>query len=163
MHQQCSVGETLSHRCLFLGRSPSFARIGEIFPGIIATQDALATVPGLQMRVMRHASAAPTLASGANIAAFNVGNALGAWVGGLTLAAGLGYTSPLWAGAAVTLVGVVVMAVAMVAPGGERTTYNDRFRLPRGLRRPGSRPLQNRHHRAMAHPGPHYPRRPCRT
>lgn len=81
-----------------------------------------ATVPGLQMRVMRHASAAPTLASGANIAAFNVGNALGAWVGGLTLAAGLGYTSPLWAGAAVTLVGVVVMAVAMVAPGGERTT-----------------------------------------
>lgn len=81
-----------------------------------------ATVPGLQMRVMRHASAAPTLASGANIAAFNIGNALGAWVGGLTLAAGLGYTSPLWAGAAVTLVGVVVMAVAMVAPGGERTT-----------------------------------------
>ena len=61
-----------------------------------------ATVPGLQMRVMAHADAAPTLASGANIAAFNIGNALGAWIGGLTLAAGLGYTSPLWAGAAVT-------------------------------------------------------------
>lgn len=80
-----------------------------------------ATVPGLQMRVMRHASAAPTLASGANIAAFNLGNALGAWLGGLTLAAGLGYTSPLWAGAAVTLVGVVVMVVAVLARGGERT------------------------------------------
>ncbi|MFI6425825.1 MFS transporter [Promicromonospora sp. NPDC050880] len=79
-----------------------------------------ATVPGLQMRVMRHASAAPTLASGANIAAFNVGNAFGAWVGGLTLAAGLGYTSPLWAGAAVTLVGLVVMVVATLVRGGER-------------------------------------------
>ncbi|WP_454860148.1 MFS transporter [Promicromonospora soli] len=79
-----------------------------------------ATVPGLQMRVMRYASAAPTLASGANIAAFNIGNALGAWVGGLTLAAGLGYTSPLWAGAVVTLAGVVVMAIAMVVRGGER-------------------------------------------
>jgi DHA1 family inner membrane transport protein len=78
-----------------------------------------ATVPGLQMRVMAHAEAAPTLASGANIAAFNVGNALGAWIGGLTLAAGLGYTSPLWAGAAVTVGGLLVLLVAVFAPGGE--------------------------------------------
>ncbi len=80
------------------------------------------TVPGLQMRVMAYADRAPTLASGANIAAFNVGNALGAWVGGLTLAAGLGYTSPLWAGAAVTALGLVVLLVAVRAPGGERRT-----------------------------------------
>ncbi|KQW08288.1 MFS transporter [Leifsonia sp. Root4] len=78
-----------------------------------------ATVPGLQMRVMAHAEAAPTLASGANIAAFNVGNAFGAWIGGLTLAAGLGYTSPLWAGAAVTAGGLLVLLVAVFAPGGE--------------------------------------------
>ena len=57
------------------------------------------TVPGLQMRIMAYAGGAPTLASGANIAAFNVGNALGAWLGGLTITAGLGYTSPLWVGA----------------------------------------------------------------
>lgn len=44
-----------------------------------------ATVPGLQMRIMNHASDAPTLASGANIAAFNVGNAVGAWLSGLAL------------------------------------------------------------------------------
>ncbi len=78
-----------------------------------------ATVPALQMRVMAHAAHAPTLASGANIAAFNVGNALGAWIGGLTLAAGLGYTSPLWAGAAVTLASLAVLAVAARARGGE--------------------------------------------
>ncbi|XBB66068.1 MFS transporter [Nocardioides sp. WV_118_6] len=78
-----------------------------------------ATVPGLQMRVMAYADRAPTLASGANIAAFNVGNALGAWIGGLTLAAGLGYTSPLWAGAAITAAGLVVLVVAALAPGGE--------------------------------------------
>jgi MFS transporter, DHA1 family, inner membrane transport protein len=78
-----------------------------------------ATVPGLQMRILAHASGAPTLASGANIAAFNVGNAFGAWVGGLTLAAGLGYTAPLWAGAAVTLAGLLVFAVAAVLPHGE--------------------------------------------
>ena len=71
-----------------------------------------ATVPGLQMRVMKYASTAPTLASGANIGAFNVGNALGAWLGGVTITAGLGYTSPIWAGAGITLAGLVVMALA---------------------------------------------------
>ncbi|MHA7135297.1 MFS transporter [Oerskovia turbata] len=71
-----------------------------------------ATVPGLQMRIMGHAQAAPTMASGANIAAFNVGNALGAWIGGLTIAAGLGFTSPLWAGAALTLLALAALAVA---------------------------------------------------
>jgi MFS transporter, DHA1 family, inner membrane transport protein len=78
-----------------------------------------ATVPGLQMRVMKYAEAAPTLASGANIGAFNVGNALGAWLGGVTITAGLGYTSPIWAGAGITLLGLAVMAFA--AAGAKRT------------------------------------------
>jgi DHA1 family inner membrane transport protein len=79
-----------------------------------------ATVPGLQMRVMKYASSAPTLASGANIGAFNVGNALGAWLGGVTITAGLGYTSPIWAGAAITVLGLGVMAFA-AAKAGSRT------------------------------------------
>lgn len=57
-----------------------------------------ATVPGLQMRVPRYASDAPTLASGANIGAFNLGNALGVYLGGLTIGAGFGFVSPLWGG-----------------------------------------------------------------
>jgi DHA1 family inner membrane transport protein len=70
------------------------------------------TVPGLQARIMRYASHAPTLASGANIGAFNVGNALGAWAGGLGISAGLGYTSPLWIGALITAPALVVMVGA---------------------------------------------------
>ncbi|TSD12920.1 MFS transporter [Curtobacterium sp. KBS0715] len=85
-----------------------------------------ATVPALQTRVMRYADHAPTLASGANIAAFNLGNALGAWIGGLTIAAGLGYTSPIWAGSGITLAAVVLTLVAMSAVrrgrAGVRTT-----------------------------------------
>jgi len=72
------------------------------------------TVPGLQSRVMRYAAKAPTLASGANIAAFNLGNALGAFAGGLAITAGLGYTSPIWVGALITLAALVVMTVAAV-------------------------------------------------
>ncbi len=71
------------------------------------------TVPGLQTRIMHFADHAPTLASSSNIAAFNVGNALGAWLGGITITAGLGYTSPLWVGAALTLAALVVMLIAL--------------------------------------------------
>ncbi|MGI5138613.1 MULTISPECIES: MFS transporter [unclassified Streptomyces] len=59
-----------------------------------------ATVPPLQKRVLDHAHGAPTLASAANIGAFNLGNALSAWLGGIVIAAGLGYTAPNWVGAA---------------------------------------------------------------
>lgn len=59
-----------------------------------------ATAPGLQLRIMHFADDAPSVASGTNIAALNVGNAIGAWIGGLAIAAGLGFVSPLWVGAA---------------------------------------------------------------
>src|SRR6478752_3870390 len=74
-----------------------------------------ATVPGLQMRVLGHAAGAPTMASSANIAAFNVGNFLGVWVSGLAISAGLGWTSPLWVGAAFATLGLVVLLAATTA------------------------------------------------
>ncbi|MCC2031124.1 MFS transporter [Microbacterium allomyrinae] len=83
------------------------------------------TVPGLQSRVMVYAGRAPTLASGANIGAFNIGNALGAWLGGVGIAAGLGYTSPIWIGAAITAVGLIVMIIAARLARTSRTTPPD--------------------------------------
>ncbi|MCX5193077.1 MFS transporter [Streptomyces sp. NBC_00249] len=76
----------------------------------------LATAPGLQLRTMKYAQDAPTMASGANIAAFNVGNALGAWLGGLAIGAGYGFVSPLWVGAGVTVAAVVVVVAGSVKP-----------------------------------------------
>ncbi|GAA3399127.1 MFS transporter [Streptomyces roseoviridis] len=58
-----------------------------------------ATVPPLQKRVLDQAHSAPTLASAVNIGAFNLGNALAAWLGGLVIAAGFGFTAPNWVGA----------------------------------------------------------------
>ncbi|MCI3931756.1 MULTISPECIES: MFS transporter [unclassified Streptomyces] len=58
-----------------------------------------ATVPPLQKRVLDQASGAPTLASAVNIGAFNLGNALSAWLGGIVISAGFGYTAPNWVGA----------------------------------------------------------------
>jgi MFS transporter, DHA1 family, inner membrane transport protein len=75
-----------------------------------------ASVAGLQLRIMGYAQDAPTMASGANIAAFNIGNALGAWLGGLAIGAGFGFVSPLWVGAGVTVVGLVVLVAGSVRP-----------------------------------------------
>ncbi|WP_405983445.1 MFS transporter [Streptomyces sp. NBC_00872] len=71
-----------------------------------------ATVPPLQKRVLDQASAAPTLASAVNIGAFNLGNALAAWLGGIVIAAGFGYTAPNWAGAALAGSALVLAVVS---------------------------------------------------
>ncbi|WP_299536873.1 MFS transporter [uncultured Streptomyces sp.] len=71
------------------------------------------TVPPLQKWVLDQASAAPTLASAANIGAFNLGNALAAWLGGLAIAGGLGYTAPNWIGAA--LAGAALLLALLAA------------------------------------------------
>ena len=63
-------------------------------------------VPALQVNVMRFGHAAPNLVSTLNIAAFNVGNALGAWLGGLVLQMGFGLDAIPLVGAALALLGV---------------------------------------------------------
>ncbi|MEU0253843.1 MFS transporter [Streptomyces sp. NPDC006184] len=75
---------------------------------------AFVTGSPLQLMVMEKASAAPSLASSANQAAFNLANAGGAWIGGLALAAGFGATSPAPAGAALAVLGLGVAGVAQV-------------------------------------------------
>ncbi|MFJ9538230.1 MFS transporter [Streptomyces sp. NPDC101225] len=73
---------------------------------------AFVTGSPLQLMVMEKAAAAPSLASSANQAAFNLANAGGAWIGGLALAAGLGVTSPALTGAALAVLGLGVAGVA---------------------------------------------------
>ncbi|MFG3201975.1 MFS transporter [Streptomyces sp. NPDC048192] len=73
---------------------------------------AFVTGSPLQLMVMEKAAAAPSLASSANQAAFNLANAGGAWIGGLALAAGFGTTSPALAGAMLAVLGLGVASVA---------------------------------------------------
>ncbi len=70
-----------------------------------------AGVPGFITRVTDYAHGVPLVAS-ANVSASNVGNALVAWLGGFAIAAGLGYTAPLYVGAAIVLTGLAVMITA---------------------------------------------------
>jgi DHA1 family inner membrane transport protein len=51
---------------------------------------------------------AQTLAAALNHSAFNVANALGAWLGGLAISAGLGWTSTGWVGAMLAVAGMLI-------------------------------------------------------
>ncbi|WP_160285851.1 MFS transporter [Pseudomonas knackmussii] len=69
---------------------------------------AFAAVPALQVNVVRVGQAAPNLVATLNIGAFNVGNAVGAWVGGSVIDHGLGLTR-------VPLAAAVLAVLALIA------------------------------------------------
>ncbi len=70
-------------------------------------------VVNLQLRLMEVAGDAQTLGAALNHAALNVANALGAFVGGLVIAAGWGYRSPALVGVALSLAGLGVLALSL--------------------------------------------------
>ncbi|MFD1331162.1 MFS transporter [Methylopila musalis] len=77
-------------------------------PNLFLIGGCLAIGPALQTRLMDVAADAQTLAAALNHSAFNLANALGAWLGGLVLLLGYGWTAPAWVGVALALGGVVV-------------------------------------------------------
>jgi DHA1 family inner membrane transport protein len=83
---------------------------------VLAMTSVLASVLviNLQLRLMQVAGTAQTLAAAGNHAALNLANALGAWVGGLVIAAGYGYTAPSLVGAGLAVVGLGILAVSVL-------------------------------------------------
>lgn len=69
-------------------------------------------VVNLQLRLMEVAGDAQTLGAAMNHASLNVANALGAWLGGLVIAAGWGYQSPAYVGVALSVAGFLVLLLA---------------------------------------------------
>ncbi len=69
-------------------------------------------VVGLQMRLMQVAGPAQTIGAAMNHASLNVANALGAWLGGVVVAAGFGYVSASWVGAGLAFVGLGVLLLS---------------------------------------------------
>ena len=78
-----------------------------LFVGLLGVA-AFATVPPLQLWVLHKANDAKSLASSLNIGAFNLGNALGAWLGGVVVARGPGLGALTWVAALVTFSGLLI-------------------------------------------------------
>lgn len=83
------------------------------FTGLLGAA-AFATVAPLQLRVLEQAGGAgQALASSLNIAAFNLGNAIGAWLGGLVIDHGPGLAAVPLAGALINVAGLVAAAAML--------------------------------------------------
>lgn len=83
-----------------------------ILPAIVAVGTMGALAPVLQTRLMDVAGEAQTLAAASNHAAFNTANALGPWLGGIAISAGLGWISTGYVGAATAAAGLLIYAWA---------------------------------------------------
>ena len=74
---------------------------------------AFAMIPPLQILIVDRASHAPNLASTLNQGAFNLGNATGAWLGGVTIGAGAPLTFLPWVGAGIAT-GALALTVVSI-------------------------------------------------
>ena len=83
-----------------------------ILPAIFALGTMIALGPALQTHLMDVATGAQTLAAASNHAAFNVANALGPWLGGLAISAGMGWTVTGYIGAATAIGGLLLFVWA---------------------------------------------------
>jgi len=72
-----------------------------------------ALVPALQVRLMNVAGEAQTLAAALNHSAFNISNAVGASLGGLAIAGGLGWASTGWVGTGLAVLGIIFFAISI--------------------------------------------------
>lgn len=99
----------------------SGSAVGASVSALLFGFSAFSIAAALNGRVFAFAGDAPTLAASVNVSAFNVGNAVGPWIGGLVISAGLGLRAPVWAAA---ILGVAALGIAAVSRRVERVTHS---------------------------------------
>ncbi|MCU1584625.1 MAG: arabinose transporter permease [Microbacteriaceae bacterium] len=85
--------------------------------------------PSIQTRLMDVAGDSQTLAAAANHSALNIGNSLGAYLGGLTIAGGLGYLSPVLVGLLLCVPGISLVTWSAVLQRKRGGTVNGEHRV----------------------------------
>jgi DHA1 family inner membrane transport protein len=72
-----------------------------------------AASPTIQARLMDVAHDSQSIAAALNHSALNIGNSLGAFLGGLVIAGGLGYIAPAYVGVSLSIVGLAILMVSL--------------------------------------------------
>ena len=105
----CFVGVLLSLVVLLVGAaSPVGLFVGVLLIGVFSA----ALSPAIQVRLMDVAHGSTTIAAASTHSALNIGNSLGAALGAVVIAAGLGFLSPIAVGIGMTALGLVIAAIA---------------------------------------------------
>jgi DHA1 family inner membrane transport protein len=102
-----AVIATLAFTGLF-AHVPALLIIGVFLVGAAAS----AVSPAVQTRLMDVAHDAQSIAAALNHSAFNLGNSLGAYIGGAVVGLGFGYRAPIWFGIGLTVLGLIIALVS---------------------------------------------------
>jgi len=87
-----------------------------LIPAFLVAVASSVLVVNLQLRLMSVAGDSQTLGAAMNHSSLNIGNALGAWLGGLVIASGWGYRAPALVGVGLAVAGLgVLMLSALVS------------------------------------------------
>jgi DHA1 family inner membrane transport protein len=82
-------------------------------PALFLVGSATALASATQTRLMDIAGKAQTMAAALNHSAFNMGNALGAFLGGVVIAAGWGWAAPSWVGVGLAIAGLAILGISV--------------------------------------------------
>ncbi|MGH2959277.1 MAG: MFS transporter [Solirubrobacterales bacterium] len=82
-------------------------------PSLFLVGSATSLASATQTRLMDVAGKAQTMAAALNHSAFNMGNALGAFLGGLVIAAGWGWRAPTWVGVGLAIAGLAILGLSV--------------------------------------------------
>ncbi|MBK1789295.1 MFS transporter [Prauserella cavernicola] len=88
------------------------SKVGAAITIFLVGVSAFMVGPILQARVMEKAGGSPSLVSAAVQSAFNIANSIGAYLGGLVIAAGMGLVAPNWVGALLAALGLGLAVVS---------------------------------------------------
>ncbi|WP_395639555.1 MFS transporter [Pseudolysinimonas sp.] len=106
-----------------------------LFAGLFAVGLASSAIsPAIQTRLMDVAGESQTLAAAVNHSALNLGNSLGAFVGGAVIAAGWGYLAPTWIGLALCAPGILFAVLGGLVTHGEAKRRRSSDLAPSGAR-----------------------------
>lgn len=97
--------------------------VGVVAFTFLAAASSSAAGPAIQTRLMDVAKDSQTIAAALNHSALNIGNSAGAFFGGLVIAAGFGYVSPIWVGVVLTVAGFALAIVSISIDKIRGTTY----------------------------------------
>jgi DHA1 family inner membrane transport protein len=109
---------------LLFAHTPAGLLIGVFLVGFSAS----GISPAIQTRLMDVAGDSQTLAAAANHSALNIGNSLGAYLGGVAITAGFGYLSPVWVGLALLVPGLGLATASVILQRRRGGTLNGEHR-----------------------------------
>lgn len=108
---------------LFLNGAMVHSQAAMLVLAFATGANALALGPSIQMLLIEHSKEAEMLGSSLGQSSFNIGNAIGAFLGGLPLTLGYSYVAPQWVACCLALCGAALVSLLLASTRTEAVKH----------------------------------------